>query len=56
MDICKTADNSYHLLEIGGFSFSDLYACNMSDVVAAVSAAAKCRLAECFMISITYKR
>jgi hypothetical protein len=26
MDICKTADGSYHLLEIGGFSFSDLYA------------------------------
>ena len=41
MDICKTSDNSYHLLEIGGFSFSDLYACNMADVVTAVSAAAK---------------
>jgi hypothetical protein len=40
MDICQTSDNSYHLLEIGGFSFSDLYACNMADVVAAVSAAA----------------
>ncbi|MEO8165226.1 MAG: ATP-grasp domain-containing protein [Betaproteobacteria bacterium] len=41
MDICKTSDNSYHLLEIGGFSFADLYACNMADVVAAVSAVAK---------------
>jgi hypothetical protein len=40
MDICKTPDNSYHLLEIGGFSFADLYACNMPAVVAAVSAAA----------------
>ena len=41
MDICKISDNSYHLLEIGGFSFADLYACNMPDVVAAASAAAK---------------
>ncbi len=41
MDICKSLDNSYHLLEIGGFSFADLYACNMADVVAAVSGAAK---------------
>lgn len=41
MDICKTSDNAYHLLEIGGFSFSDLYACNMADVVTAASAAAK---------------
>jgi hypothetical protein len=41
MDICQTSDGSYHLLEIGGFSFSDLYACNMADVVAGVSAAAK---------------
>jgi hypothetical protein len=40
MDICKTADGAYHLLEIGGFSFADLYACNKSDIVAAVSAAA----------------
>jgi hypothetical protein len=28
------------LLEIGGFSFADLCACNKPDVVAAVSAAA----------------
>ncbi len=41
MDICKTSENSYHLLEIGGFSFADLYACNMADVVAAVSSAAE---------------
>ena len=30
----------YRLLEIGGFSFADLYACNKADVVAAVSAVA----------------
>ena len=41
MDICKISDHSYHLLEIGGFSFFHLYACNKADVVAAVSAAAK---------------
>jgi hypothetical protein len=41
MDICKTTDNAYHLLEIGGFSFSDLYACSVHDVVAAVSATAR---------------
>jgi len=41
MDICRTSDTSYHLLEIGGFSFADLYACDMADVVAAVSATAK---------------
>jgi hypothetical protein len=41
MDICQTADGGYHLLEIGGFSFADLYACNKADVVAAVSAAAR---------------
>jgi hypothetical protein len=40
MDICRIADGSYHLLEIGGFSFSDLYVCNMPAVVEAVSAAA----------------
>lgn len=41
MDICQTADRAFHLLEIGGFSFSNLYACHMPDVVAAVSAAAR---------------
>jgi hypothetical protein len=40
MDVCKTSDGMYHLLEIGGFSFADLYACNMNDVVAAVSVVA----------------
>ncbi len=40
VDICKTSDDAYHLLEIGGFSFADLYACNKADVVAAVSATA----------------
>ncbi len=37
VDICQTADNLYHLLEIGGFSFSDLYAGNKIDIVRAVS-------------------
>ena len=41
MDICKTSDGNYHLLEIGGFSFADLYACDMKTVVSAVSAAAQ---------------
>lgn len=41
MDICETSDGSFHLLEVGGFSFADLYACNMPDVVAAVSEAAE---------------
>ena len=40
VDICETADGQYHLLEIGGFSFADLYACNKAEIVAAVSAAA----------------
>ena len=26
IDICQTSDGEYHLLEIGGFSFADLYA------------------------------
>lgn len=40
LDICKTADGSYRLLEVGGFSFSDLYACDKGAIVEAVSAAA----------------
>lgn len=40
MDICQTDDGAYHLLEIGGFSFSDLYACDKAAIVRAVSAAA----------------
>lgn len=41
LDICETSERSYHVLEIGGFSFSDLYACDVSKVVAAVSQAAQ---------------
>jgi len=37
IDICETDDGCFHLLEIGGFSFADLYACNKSDIVNAVS-------------------
>lgn len=40
VDICETADGKYHLLEIGCFSFADLYACSKSDIVNAVSAVA----------------
>jgi hypothetical protein len=41
MDICQTADNEFHLLEIGGFSFAALYACDKDAVVRAVSAVAE---------------
>lgn len=41
LDICKSDDNQYHLLEIGCFSFADLYACDKREVVRAVSAAAE---------------
>ena len=37
MDICKTTDGEYHLLEIGVFSFANLYKCNKDSVVTAVS-------------------
>ena len=40
LDVCQTDDGGYHLLEIGGFSFADLYACNKRDLVEAVSQAA----------------
>ncbi len=40
MDICETANHEFHLLEIGGFSFSNLYACDKYDVVRAVSGVA----------------
>jgi len=40
IDICQSSDGEYHLLEIGGFSFADLYACDKSDIVNAVSAVA----------------
>ena len=41
LDVCKTDDNNYHLLEIGGFSFAGLYASNKDAVVRAVSAVAE---------------
>ncbi len=41
LDVCKTEDNNYHLLEIGGFSFAGLYASNKDAVVRAVSAVAE---------------
>ena len=41
VDICRLTDGSYHLLEIGGFSFADLYQCNKADVVKAVSEVAE---------------
>ena len=41
IDICETGDGLFHLLEIGGFSFSDLYECNKLDIVKAVSETAK---------------
>ena len=40
VDICMTDDNSLHLLEIGGFSFADLYTCDKAAIVKAVSQAA----------------
>nr|WP_261361458.1 ATP-grasp domain-containing protein [Aeoliella straminimaris] len=41
IDICQTTEGDYRLLEIGGFSFANLYACNMTDVVSAVSQTAR---------------
>lgn len=40
LDICQTADNRFHLLEIGGFSHSNLYACDKYAVATAVSSVA----------------
>ena len=40
LDVGRTAEGEYALLEIGGFSFSDLYATDKDAVVATVSAAA----------------
>jgi len=37
MDICETASHDYKIVEIGGFSFANLYACDKDDVVSAVS-------------------
>jgi len=40
LDVCHTDDGQYHLLEIGGFSFAGLYACDKDAIVQAVSAVA----------------
>jgi hypothetical protein len=40
MDICRTREDGFFLLEIGGFSFADLYACDKPRLVKAVSASA----------------
>jgi ATP-grasp domain, R2K clade family 3 len=37
MDICRTTDGRYSLLEIGAFSFANLYGCDKRAVVEAVS-------------------
>jgi hypothetical protein len=37
MDICRTSDGAHHLLEIGAFSFANLYGCDKNAVVEAVS-------------------
>gem|GEM_PF-528286 len=37
IDICKTERGEYRLLEIGGFSFANLYGCDKDAVVRAVS-------------------
>ncbi len=41
VDICETSSGEYRMLEIGGFSFSDLYACDTTKTVAAVSRVAE---------------
>lgn len=41
LDICRTEDGEYHLLEIGCFSFANLYGCDKDLVVKAVSAVAE---------------
>lgn len=40
MDICRTTAGRYYLLEIGAFSFANLYGCDKRAVVDAVSTAA----------------
>ena len=47
IDVCETADGDYHLLEIGGFSFADLYVCDKPAVVEAVSSAATAEWRAC---------
>lgn len=41
LDVCQTDDRSFHLLEIGGFSFADLYASDMDLIAKHVSEAAE---------------
>lgn len=41
LDICRTDDGTYRLLEIGGFSFASLYGCDKDAVVQAVSSVAQ---------------
>lgn len=41
LDICQTFDKQFHMIEIGGFSFANLYACDLNAVVRVVSAAAQ---------------
>ena len=41
LDICRTVDGEYHLLEIGAFSFADLYGCDKHAVITAVSTVAQ---------------
>jgi hypothetical protein len=33
LDVCRDSTNTYSLLEIGGFSFADLYACDKTNLV-----------------------
>lgn len=40
LDVCATAEGDFRLMEIGGFSFANLYACDKRAVVSAVSAVA----------------
>jgi hypothetical protein len=40
IDVCRTADGAYRVLEIGAFSFASLYACDKDAVVDGVSQAA----------------
>lgn len=37
LDVCRTTDGRHHLLEIGSFSFANLYACDKDAVARAVS-------------------
>lgn len=46
-DICRTDQGTDHLLEIGAFSFANLYGCDLDAVVRAVSAAAATIHAAC---------